>query len=161
MTIRTVRNVEYGKCFVLIGCGPVSPNESKVMAVWRNGRKRRTARWSDSTVLAKVFDLLETPEHAHTVALDIKDIMIAEGINEDMGQKLFYWRYSAINVLFLRPFCLPHFLYLIVLHIFINTRGLFTNITTSRQSDFEENVKRIWYLRIWNGIGCFTWLLSL
>ena len=54
---------------------PVTPNESKVMAVWRNGRKRRTARGSDSTVLAKVFDLRETLEHAHTVALDIKDIM--------------------------------------------------------------------------------------
>ena len=78
-----------------------------------------------------------------------------------MGQKLVYWSYSAINVLFLRPFRLPRFPYLIVFLIFINTRGLFTNITTRRQSVFKENVKSIWYNRISNGWGCFIWLLSL
>ena len=40
--------------------------------------------------IGEIFDLRETLEHADTVALDIKDITIAEGIKEDMGQKLFY-----------------------------------------------------------------------
>ena len=50
---------------------------------------------------------------------------------------------KAQYMFFLRPFRLPRFPYLIVLLIFINTRGRLTNITTPRQSEFEENVKRI------------------
>ena len=57
------------------------------MAVWRNGRKRRTARWSDWMVLVKVFDLCETLEHSHTVALDIKDIMDHGGNKWGYGTK--------------------------------------------------------------------------
>ena len=75
MTIPTVRNVEHGKSFVLIGCGSRNSKRVKSYGRLKNGRKRRTARRSDSTVSAKVFDLRETLERAHTVALDIKDFM--------------------------------------------------------------------------------------
>ena len=44
------------------------------------------ARWYDSMVFAEVFDLREMLEHAHTVALDIKDIM------DYRGNK---WRYGS------------------------------------------------------------------
>ena len=86
MTIQNVRNVEHGKSFVLIGCGSRNLKRVKSYGRLKKRKKATNARWSDSTVLAKIFDLRETPEHAHTVALDIKDTMIVEGINEDMGQ---------------------------------------------------------------------------
>ena len=50
---------------------------------------------------------------------------------------------KAQYMFFLRQFCLPRFPYVIVLLVFINMRGLFNNITTPRQSDFKENIKRI------------------
>ena len=140
---------------------PVTPNESKVMAVWRNGRKRRTACWSDSTVLANFFDLRETLDHAHMVALDIKDFVDHGGNKWGYGTKACLMKLrrnkcssftTAPSSSFSVPLCFAH------IH---QHRGLFINVTTSRQSDFKENVKRIWYFRISNGWGCFIWLLSL
>ena len=75
MTIRTVRNVEHGKSFVLIGCGSRNSKRVKSYGRLKKRKKGRTARRSDSTVLAKVFELRQTLEHAHSVALDIKAIM--------------------------------------------------------------------------------------
>ena len=71
MTIPTVRNVEHGKSFVLIGCGSRNSKRVKSYGLLKKRKKRRTARCSDSTVLAKVFDLRETLEQAHTIVLDI------------------------------------------------------------------------------------------
>ena len=90
MTIKTVRNVEHGKSFVLIGCR--SCNFKRVKSY---GRLKKRKKATDRSLIrfdgiGEIFDLRETLEHADTVALDIKDIMIAEGINEDMGQKLVY-----------------------------------------------------------------------
>ena len=69
MTIPTVRNVEHGKSFVLIGCG--SRNSKRVKSY---GRLKKLKKATDRSsirfdVLAKVVDLRETLEH--TVALDI------------------------------------------------------------------------------------------
>ena len=75
MTIRTVRNVEHGKSFVLMGCG--SRNSEGVKSYGRlKKRKKATDR---SLIRFDVFGVSlrsrETLEHARTVALDIKDIM--------------------------------------------------------------------------------------
>ena len=87
MTFRTVRNVEHGKSFVLIGCG--SRISKRVKSY---GRLKKRKKATDRSLirfdgLTKFFDLRETFEHAHMVAFNIKDIMDHGGNKCGYGSK--------------------------------------------------------------------------
>ena len=63
----------------MIGCG-----SRKCKRVKTYGRLKKRKKATDRSLvrfdgIAKVFDFRETLEHAHTVALDIKDIMDYRG----------------------------------------------------------------------------------